>query len=306
MIFNSRIKSLSPLPLAIWLLLALIYPRFSCSFITSSQNVARKPIFSTFHSVSVEQPSQLMSTTTSGEKDTFEQRSQLKADLFTLIEEAPNNEASSRELTRMILTKIEELVGASCPTPDEEVLESLAGNWELVWTAQDQSSQEWRNNPIASWINPLENQSYSNNPIIGAAGRSNPFLPSKAQDRLEKMGIVQQAGSTRSSQLVDLRKQRVRNVVSFQLPSLLKKQATLVVDIQFTANLEYARRIDVKFESCLISVPDINFLKNVKIPLGIIGPRGWLTTQYIDDDFRITRGHKGSVFVLTRTKRTEN
>lgn len=116
------------------------------------------------------------------------------------------------------------------------------------------------------------------------------------------MGIVQQAASTRSSQFVDLKKQRVRNVVSFQVSSLLKKRITLVVDIQFTANSQDARRIDVKFESCLISIPDIKPLKKIKIPLGFIGPRGWLSTQYIDDDFRITRSHKGSVFVLIRAK----
>jgi hypothetical protein len=51
----------------------------------------------------------------------------------------------------------------------------MLGNWELVWTAQDLASAAARpsNNPFATFINPLENQSYSNNPT----GRSNPILP---------------------------------------------------------------------------------------------------------------------------------
>jgi len=246
----------------------------------------------------------LYSTTTSGEESS-RRRLSVKNDLLELVKESPSNKASSRQLTRNILTKIEELVATSCPTPNAEVVESLAGNWDLVWTAQDQSSAEWRNNPFGSFINPLENQAYSNNPNNGVSGRSNPFLPRNIQDRLERMGIVQQIGSARSSQFVDLGKKRVRNVVKFQLSTLLKRSATLIVDIQFKANPNDARRIDVKFEACRILVPDIRPLKNVNIPLGIIGPTGWLTTEYIDDTVRITRGHKGSVFILSRTEATK-
>lgn len=66
---------------------------------------------------------------------------------------------------------------------------------------------------------PLENQSYSNNPNADQ-GRANPVLPRPIQDRLEKMGLIsQEAEPIRSSQAIDLRKQQVRNVVAFTLPS---------------------------------------------------------------------------------------
>ncbi len=75
----------------------------------------------------------------------------------------------------------------------------------------------------------------------------------------------------------------------------------LTVDVNFQPNLSDGRMVDVKFDACRLSVQnsplDINF------PLGIVGPTGWLRTSYIDDDIRITRGHKGSVFILSRTSR---
>jgi hypothetical protein len=153
-------------------------------------------------------------------------------------------------------------------------------------------------------FSPLENQAYSNNPNgDGSTGRANPFLPRPVQDRLEKMGIIQQADAMRSTQAIDLKKGQVRNVVAFNLPPLpvLGKQtrkATLTVTVDFKPNGQDKRKLDVKFQACrvVITASPVDFV----IPLGIIGPTGWLSTGYIDDTIRITRGHKGSVFVLSR------
>jgi hypothetical protein len=77
-------------------------------------------------------------------------------------------------------------------------------------------------------ISPLENQSYSNNPSADF-GRANPVLPRPIQDRLEKIGLIsQEADPIRSSQAIDLKKQQVRNVVAFTLPSFGQaRKATL-------------------------------------------------------------------------------
>lgn len=143
---------------------------------------------------------------------------------------------------------------------------------------------------------PLENQSYSNNPL----GRANPVLPRPIQDRLEKMGIIKQdTQPIRSSQAIDIKKKQVRNVVTFNLPSIGEsKKMTLTVLVDFEPNLQDFRKVDVKFQSCRVVVP--NSPIDIDIPLGIIGPKGWLRTGYIDETLRITRGHKGSVFVLVR------
>jgi PAP_fibrillin len=142
---------------------------------------------------------------------------------------------------------------------------------------------------------PLENQAYSNNPM----GRFNPVLPRQMQDRLEDLGVVQEE-AVRSSQSVDLQKQRVRNVVTVSVPAL-NRRVSLTVDVKFQPNDRDKRRIDVKFDSCRLLVPTSPL--DITIPLGLFGPTGWLRTTYIDDTIRITRGHKGSVFVLLRTSR---
>jgi hypothetical protein len=187
-----------------------------------------------------------------------------------------------------------------CPTEDENVLESSSGGWELLWTAQDQASPEFDQNPFQTWINPLENQSYSNNPNSSEMGRFNPVLPRNVQDRLEDLGVIQDNQGARSSQSIDLQKKRVRNVVSVSLPAL-DRRASLTVDVRFQPNADDKRRVDVKFDSCRLLVQRSPV--DVTFPLGIFGPTGWLRTGYIDDTIRITRGHKGSVFILSRTSK---
>ena len=150
----------------------------------------------------------------------------------------------------------------------------------------------------SSSISPLENQAYSNNP--DGLGRTNPFLPRQVQDRLERLGLKR--GSARSSQSVNLKKERVRNVVTFQFPGPQKRQATLFVDINFKPTKDDERRVDVRFQAVRLIVPKTRL--DVNFPLGIIGPTGWLRTDYIDETLRITRGHKGSVFVLSRNAAT--
>jgi len=229
-----------------------------------------------------------------------------KRTLLDLISRTPRNAPTPGDLTRTILDAVSEME-AECPTDNGEVITKLAGVWELLWTAQDRSRSESR----MSFINPLENQSYSNNPLgLGDGGRANPILPRPIQDRLEKMGIISPSGGSdnsggvplvRSTQSIDPRAQLVRNVVSFGLNTgggKKQQPASLTVTVAFKPDAMDRRRINVKFQACRVVLPNTPI--NFEIPLGIIGPTGWLRTTYIDDDLRITRGHKGSVFVLRR------
>ena len=162
----------------------------------------------------------------------------------------------------------------------------------------------------------MENQSYSNNPINNNKnGRSNPILPQNIQDSLEDVGILStlpnsnnnnKDNTIKSTQSINLKKNRIRNVVAFELNnpiSTTKGSSTIkgfiTVDVKGDPNSNDKRKIDVKFDSCRVSF--LNSPIDVTFPLGIIGPTGWLRTGYVDDDIRITRGHKGSVFILSRT-----
>ena len=180
------------------------------------------------------------------------------------------------------------------------------------FTAQDKSSlpnDRRNNNPFATFINPLENQSYSNNP----SGRSNPILPQNVQNSLEDIGLLSERTSEggdqstiKSTQAINLKKNTIRNVVAFEVnnPTPLfskngKSRGFITVDVKGYPNPSDGRQIDVKFDRCRFTISDSPI--DVDFPLGIIGPTGWLRTLYVDDDIRITRGHKGSVFILSRT-----
>ncbi|KAL7551405.1 hypothetical protein ACHAWF_014593 [Thalassiosira exigua] len=237
--------------------------------------------------------------------------SESKSALLRLLASVPSNESTPPSLTRSILDAVKVLEG-ECPTPDEDVLTRLGGNWELIWTAQDLASLRGGGggsrsvNPFATFINPLENQSYSNNP----AGRSNPILPRELQDGLEGAGILgertENANAIKSTQAIDLNRNNIRNVVAFEAnnPTPLfskggKTRGFITVDVKGYPDKCDGRKINVKFDRFRISVA--NSPLDADVPLGIVGPTGWLRTGYIDDDVRITRGHKGSVFVLSRT-----
>ncbi len=92
---------------------------------------------------------------------------------------------------------------------------------------------------------PLENQSYSNNPSTNQ-GRANPIFPRSVQDQFEAMGwITQDADPVRSSQAVDLKKQQVRNVVAFTLPSFGKpRKASLTGKRLVRANFPWLHEIE--------------------------------------------------------------
>lgn len=129
---------------------------------------------------------------------------------------------------------------------------------------------------------------------------------------MEEIGVLnsaRQADNTiKSTQAIDLKRGRVRNVVAVEVnnptPIFSKNgfsKGFITVDVTAVPNAQDARKIDVKFDRCRVAIQDSPF--NLDIGLGIIGPSGWLLTIFVDDDIRITRGHKGSVFILSRTGR---
>lgn len=262
-----------------------------------------------------------------------------KDELLNMLSATPSGLPTPRGMTMSILQLIEQLE-IRCPTPDDRVLASLQGSWELLWTAQDPSTVDSQQ---PRWISPIENQSYSNNP----EGQGNPFLPPQIQRRLQELGLVS-ATPLRSTQAIDIKNGIIRNIVAlnlgrsssklqsksstssdkvailqsvksrtfptrtvptgttltepaFPMKFSLPTRASLSVSIGCTPTPSDPRRVDVKLQSFRFTVPGTPI--QMDMPLGSAGPSGWLRTVYIDDDLRISRGHKGSVFVLSRPRR---
>jgi len=75
----------------------------------------------------------------------------IKSLLLELISQTPSNQPTTPTLTKDILQVVRTLE-ETCPTADDQVLSKLAGNWELLWTAQDQKNDEWGLGPLRTWI----------------------------------------------------------------------------------------------------------------------------------------------------------
>jgi hypothetical protein len=95
------------------------------------------------------QPSVRLPSSKTGDETTLEV---VKERLFTLISSTPSNAPTSKQTTEQILSTARELE-ALCPTPSNEVIPKLAGNWELLWTAQDLAdNDEWGLGQLRKWI----------------------------------------------------------------------------------------------------------------------------------------------------------
>jgi hypothetical protein len=157
-------------------------------------------------------------------KETSPTASTAKDELLSLLSQVTRNQATSTTLTQHILSQVSKLE-PQCPTKNDDVLNELNGNWELIWTAQDYIVNNSSSNNkkdehgmnvfrkrVQRWVNPLENQAYSNKPIISfdddgdndddeeeeeksqsrpiRSGRSNPILPQSIQNKLEDIGVL--------------------------------------------------------------------------------------------------------------------
>lgn len=62
-------------------------------------------------------------------------REATRGELLQLISGTPRNAPTSKATTAEILSLVKELE-SMCPTAEDDVLQSLSGAWELLWTAQ--------------------------------------------------------------------------------------------------------------------------------------------------------------------------
>ena len=88
---------------------------------------------------------------TSNGMDQKRNREVVKDELLNLIQSTPSNKPTSAAFTKQILSVVRDLEDR-CPTDPGDVLGTLGGNWELLWTAQDVSDNEWGLGLLRRWI----------------------------------------------------------------------------------------------------------------------------------------------------------
>lgn len=100
-------------------------------------------------------------------------------------------------------------------------------------------------------------------------------------------------------QVIDTVSQSVQNIAEFVLLNRWNGQLNIkgtcrVSDVQ---QGEEASRVDVEFTGFELRVGDWNWFS----PLTFVRPKGWVQTTFLDDNLRVGRGDKGSIFVAART-----
>eukprot|EP00850_Spirogloea_muscicola_P006527 SM000031S11536 [mRNA] locus=s31:273132:275246:+ [translate_table: standard] len=128
-----------------------------------------------------------------------------------------------------------------------------------------------------------------------AGTEEGPFL---ARIKPAAFGSVRQTGST---QVIDTNRMKVDNIANF---TFFGMPGSLCINGSFGKSPPLpgrgAVRLDVVFDKFVLRVGSLG---PITMPLGWIQPKGWVDTTYLDEDLRIGRGDKGSIFVATRPRR---
>ena len=65
---------------------------------------------------------------------------------------------------------------------------------------------------------------------------------------------------------------------------------------------DHPRRVDISLRSAALTPPALDSLlgQHMELLLSIFNPEGWLETTYLGADVRVSKGNKGTTFVLVR------
>lgn len=139
------------------------------------------------------------------------------------------------------------------------------------------------------------------NPPNRSEGDSNiDTRKANIQGSVRAVGITVDTSNRVTTQIINVNKQRIQNNVEQDF-------GTITVEGSFRVSETVAKRAIVAFDKA-----DIVFQNGFVLSLGILfsilavvrGSKdsGWLETTFVDEDIRIGRGNKGSLFILTRDK----
>jgi hypothetical protein len=172
----------------------------------------------------------------------------------------------------------------------------LDGSWILLWTGKARGMntrgtrlREGSEAGLAAfpWIQEASDAAYS------FFYKSFPLLAGSA------VGVKGSSSGLRAKgniQTFDLRQQTVTNEARFE--AVGQDCSIKVGGTISSVGSESPNKIRATFTNGRITAG----LFSIEVPIGIISPVGFVDTPYLDDEFRISVGDKGSVFVARRIK----
>jgi len=192
-----------------------------------------------------------------------------------------------------ILRKVRQLE-TSKPAPDNllsdtaTALKLLDGKWYLQYTSPSQ-------------VGDVDYDKWT--PEYASEGETNiETRQFNAQSYISAAGVTVDTSNKAVEQNIDVAKSRVENVVDLDWGQVR-------VSGSFRPSSRIPNRAVVSFDTAAIRVgkddkksPVINlgFLFSLIALVRRSKENGWLETTYIDDEMRIGRGNKGTMFILTR------
>lgn len=218
-----------------------------------------------------------------------------KEELLQTVSSTKNGKESSLETQKKVLSLVDFLETQAPASPtlltDAKEAQQVDGVWYLQYTQPSDLGPEvddipaWK--PASSTldvVSKLDTRKANNQGTVS-------FLGTVAVDTSDRL----------TTQTIDIGKSRVTNFV---------EQDLFTVQVAGSYELDTVpNRVIVSFDQCEITlknngfVLDLSFLFELRSFLkGGLKAGGWLETTFVDDDIRIGRGNRGSLFVLTREK----
>eukprot|EP00879_Flechtneria_rotunda_P008718 GHRR01009132.1.p1 GENE.GHRR01009132.1~~GHRR01009132.1.p1 ORF type:complete len:272 (+),score=87.99 GHRR01009132.1:82-897(+) len=209
-------------------------------------------------------------------------RADLKAELVQTVTRLNSAaEADDPTLQACLLQLVQQLAAVN-PTlrPAESAL--INGRWALLYTLPDKAKGDVKRDPLNIALAASYDFFYKYVPIIAGSA-----VGSKASSR--------QAMKVRGQfQTFDTQQGWVGNQARFEFWG---KDGVINVDgpasVVRTANGE---RIEATFKEAELNWGDLR----IPFPIGAFSPSGYIDTVYLDEDLRISKGDKGSIFIARR------
>jgi PAP_fibrillin len=218
-----------------------------------------------------------------------------KKELLQTISSTKNGKESPLETQKQVLSLVDFLETQAPASPtlliDPKESKLIDGLWYLQYTQPSDLGEE--TGGIPTWqpkssnlevVSKLDTRQANNRGTVS-------FLGTVAVDTSNRL----------TTQTIDIANSRVTNFV---------EQNLFTVEVAGSYELDTVpNRVIVSFDKCEIAIKSNGFVLDLSgifdlrsFLKGGIKAGGWLETTYIDEDIRIGRGNRGSLFVLTREK----
>lgn len=204
--------------------------------------------------------------------------------LVRQLETSSGGSSSSRSSNRISLT-------------DPSIAPLLNGTWYLQYTSPSVVVEELNENENSK--DDIDDAAGTWQPVDANEGDSNiETRPFRARGSISAAGVTVDTSNKSVQQIFDIEKRAVINVVALDW-------GTVQVAGTFRPSPTIANRAIVAFDTVAIAIGggvvlQFGFVFDILATIRRSRDNGWLETTFVNENMRIGRGNKGTMFVLTR------